>query len=100
MNLSLPEIYQANMELMHQSIPAAPSPHPGYCGAFTCLFSPGGGAFANFALPGGLAFANPGAILELFQVTHTVSNQNITTQRILLKKKQITNWAQLELTDA
>ena len=59
MNLSLPEIYQANMELMHQSISAAPSPHPGYCGAF-----------ANFALPSGLAFANPGAIPELFQVTH------------------------------
>ena len=59
------------MELMHQSISAAPSPHPGYCGAFTCLFSPGGGAFANFALPSGLAFANPGAIPELFQVTHT-----------------------------
>ena len=30
---------------------------PGYCGAFACLVSPGGGAFANFALPGGRAFA-------------------------------------------
>ena len=28
------------------------SPHPGYCGAFARLGSPGGGAFANFALPG------------------------------------------------
>ena len=37
-------------------------PHPGYCGAFAHLVSPGGGAFANFALPGGRAFANPGAI--------------------------------------
>ena len=45
---------------MHQSIPAAPSPHPpGYCGAFARLASPGGGAFADFALPGGRAFANP-----------------------------------------
>ena len=56
-----------NLPLMHQSIPAAPSPPPplptppGYCGAFARLFSPGGGAFANFALPG----ANPGAIIEL-----------------------------------
>lgn len=58
------------MELMHQSISAAPSPHPGYCRAFNCLFSPGGGAFTHFALPSGLAFANPGAIPELFQVTH------------------------------
>ena len=49
---------------MHQSIPPAPSspqPHPGYCGAFARLVSPGGGALANFALPGGWAFANPPA---------------------------------------
>ena len=40
---------------MHQSILTAPSPSlpPGYCGAFACLVSPGGGAFANFVLPGG-----------------------------------------------
>ena len=56
---------------MHQSIPAAPSPtpHPGYCGAFARLVSPGGGAFANFALPGGRAFANPGANPELLTRT-------------------------------
>ena len=55
--------------LMHQSIPTAlsppprplPSSPPGYCGAFTRLVSPRGGAFANFALPGDWAFANPGA---------------------------------------
>ena len=46
---------------MHQSIPAAPSTPPGYCGAFARLDSPRGGAFANFVLPGGRAFANPGA---------------------------------------
>ena len=39
---------------MHQSIPAAPSNPPGYCGAFAHLVSPGGGAFANFVLPGGI----------------------------------------------
>ena len=40
-------------KVMHQSISAAPSspPPPGYCGAFAGLFSPGGGAFANFVLP-------------------------------------------------
>ena len=50
--------------IMHQSIPPAPSsphPHTGYCGAFARLVSPGGGALANFALPGGWAFANPPA---------------------------------------
>ena len=57
---------------MSHSIPVAPSqsrPPPGYCGAVACLFSPGGGAFANFALPGGWAFANPGAIAELLTRT-------------------------------
>ena len=53
--------------LMHQAIPAAPSPPPlpGCCGAFARLVSPGGQAFANFVLPGGRAFANPSAIREL-----------------------------------
>ena len=37
---------------MHQSIPAAPSTLPGFCGAFARLVSPEGGAFANFELPG------------------------------------------------
>ena len=54
---------------MLQSIPAALSTPPGYCGAFARLVSPGGGAFANFVLPGGRAFANPGAIPELLTRT-------------------------------
>ena len=41
--------------VMNQSIPPAPSPPPGYCGAF--------------ALPGGRAFAEPGAISELLTRT-------------------------------
>ena len=69
-----------NLRFMHQSIPAAPSPCLGYCGAFSHLVSPKGGAFANFALPGGQAFCNPRAIPKL-------SYQNITTQRILLEKQ-------------
>ena len=41
---------------MHQSIPPAPCLLPaGYCGSFARLFSPEGGAFANFTLPGGRA---------------------------------------------
>ena len=54
--------------VMHQWIPPAPSPTPGYCG-LACLASPGGGALANFALPGCRAFANPGAIPELLRRT-------------------------------
>ena len=60
--------------VMHQSIPAAPSPPPpptplGCCGVFARLFSPGGRAFATFALPGCRAFANPGANPELLTRT-------------------------------
>ena len=44
-----------------------------YYGAFACLVSPGGGAFANFALPEFL--------------TRTRFHQNVTTQRILLEKQ-------------
>ena len=63
------------------SIPAAPSPPsppPGYCGAFSHLFSPGVRAFANFALPGGRAFANPWAIPELLTRTRLLSEYNYT----------------------
>ena len=71
---------------MHQSIPTAPStsplpPPPGYCGAFSRLVSPGGGAFANCALPGGRSCQHQASD------THAVSCQNITTQRILLEKQ-------------
>ena len=54
---------------MHQSIPAAPIPPPGNCGAFACLVSPGGGALANLARPGDRAFAYPRAF-----DTHVVSD--------------------------
>ena len=53
-----------NSGVMDQSIPAAPSASPGYCGAFARLVSPGAGALANFVLLGGQAFANPAAIPE------------------------------------
>ena len=53
--------------VIHQSIPAAPSPPPptSSCEAFARLVSPEGGAFANFALPGARAFANPAGIPKL-----------------------------------
>ena len=62
---------------------------PGFRGgAFDHLVSPGGGAFANFALPWARAFANTRGHSWAFD-THAVSYQNITTQRVLLEKKQI-----------
>ena len=62
-------VCEETFNVMHQSIPPAPRPPPGNCGAFARLVSPGGGAFANFALPGGRAFANPRAIPELLTRT-------------------------------
>ena len=47
-----------------------------------------GGAFDHLVSPGGGAFANSRGHSRAFD-THAVSYQNITTQRVLLEKKQI-----------
>ena len=62
--------------IMHQSIPAAPSPPPpGYCGAFARLISPGGEAFPNFAPPRDRKFiCQPQGYSQVFD-THAVSYQ-------------------------
>ena len=73
---------------MRQSIPPAPRPPLGNCGAFARLVSPGGGALANFALPGGWAFANPRAIPELLTRTRFLY-KSITTKKVLMEKTQI-----------
>ena len=39
-------LIQNERKVMHQSIPAAPIPPPGNCGAFTRIVSPGGRALA------------------------------------------------------
>ena len=62
-----------------------PPPPPGYCRAFARLVHPGGGAFANFALPGAGYLPTQGHS-RAFD-THAVSYQNITTQKVLLDKK-------------
>ena len=59
------------MELMHQSIPAAPSPRPGYCGAFACLFSPGDGMHLQILhFPVARHLPTPGLFPSFFK-THT-----------------------------
>ena len=75
---------------MNRSIPPAPRPPPppGYCGAFTRLVSPGGGAFCKFCTVRGPGTRQPRGHFPGFH-THAVSHQNITTQKVLLKKKQI-----------
>ena len=74
-------------DVLHQSIPAVPSPSTrGYCGAFAYLVSPRGGALVNFVLPGGRAFANPLRPPQSLDM-YVVSYPNITTQKILLEKQ-------------
>ena len=80
---------------MHQSIPAAPSTPPGYCGAFARLVSPGGGAFANFVLPGDWAFAKPRGHSWAFD-THAVSYQIITTQDFTGKESRLAHLTKLK----
>ena len=77
-----------HLEIMHQLIPAAPTPHPppttpGNCGAFARLVSPGEGHLQILRCSG------PGICQPRGQPfdRHAVSYQNIPTQRILMKKR-------------
>ena len=74
---------------MHQSIPPAPSPPPaGYCRAFARLVSPGGWGICKFCTARGPSICQPWGHSRAFD-THAVSYQNITTERVLLEKKEI-----------
>ena len=86
----IPFTTRENSLLLYASVNStcAQAPPPGYCGAFARLVSPGGGAFANFALPGGPGIRQPRGHSRGFD-TYAVSYQNITTQKVLLEKKQI-----------
>ena len=77
-----------NVVVMHQSIPAAPSPPPpGYRGAFARLVSPGGWGIYKFCTARGPGICQPRGHQRAFD-TLAISYQNITTQKVLLEKKQ------------
>ena len=59
-------LLSVRVNLMHQSIPAVPSPPPppGYHGASVHLVSPGGGALANFVMPLARHLPTPGPLLS------------------------------------
>ena len=80
---------------MHQSIPAAPSP-PCYCGAFSRLVGPGGGAFANFALRGGRAFANPGPLASFSHALSFLSEYDYT-EGFTEKKSRLAHLSRTEI---
>ena len=54
-----------------------PAP-PGYCGAFSRLVSPGGGAFANFALRGGRALPTPSPLANISHALSLLSEYDYT----------------------
>ena len=64
---------------------AQPPPLPGYCRAFARLSVPGWGIY-KFCAARGPGICQPRGYSRTFE-THAVSYQNITTQRILLKKR-------------
>ena len=78
---------------MHQSIPAAPPPPPALfpfratAGHLSALSVPGVGHLQILHCPGDGLLPTRGHS-RAFD-THTVSHQNITTQKVLLEKKQI-----------
>ena len=67
---NLAELY---IKIMHQSIPAAPIPPPGNCGAFARIVSPGGRALAY-------PRATPGLL------THVVSDSKSKRRRFYRKR--------------
>ena len=74
--------------VMHQSIPGAPPPpSPATAGHFPVLWVPGVGHLQILHCPG--ARHLPTRALSWAFDMHAVSYQNITTQKVLLEKKQI-----------
>ena len=67
--------FSEHQRTMHQSIPAAPTPHPGLLWAI-----------CKFCGTRGPGIYQPRGHSRAFD-THALSYQNITTQRILLRKK-------------
>ena len=80
-------VQQLQFILMHQSIPAAPSPSPP--GLLWCICPPGqsrGWGICKFCAARGPGICQPRGHSWAFD-THAVSYQHITTQGILLGKK-------------
>ena len=73
---------------MHQSIPPASRPPRATAGHLHALSVPGVGHLQILHCPGGPGIRQPRGHSRGFD-THAVSYQNMTTQKILLEKKQI-----------
>ena len=79
--------FQPSLCISQFHLRPAPPP-PGYCGAFARLVSPGGWGICKFCTARGPGICQPPGHSRAFD-THAVSYQNITTQKVLLEKKQI-----------
>ena len=91
MSPTTPELYDTKSyyRLMHQSIPPAPSPPPPWTttGHSPALSVPGVGHLQILHCSGAGHLPTPGPFPSF--CTHAVFYQNITTQKVLLEKKQI-----------
>ena len=76
-----------NWMIIHQSIPPAPRPPRATAGHLHALSVPGVGHLQILHCPGAGHSPTPGHSRGFH--THAVSYQNITTQKVLLEKKQI-----------
>ena len=72
--------------VMHQSIPAEPSPFPGLLQGICPPCQSRGWGICKFCIARGPGICQPRGHSRAFN-THAVSNQNITTQKVLLEKK-------------
>ena len=79
--------YVNNSCVMHQSIPAAPSP-PGLLQGICPPCQSRGWGICKFCTVGGPGICQPRGHSQAFD-THAVSYQNITSQKVLLEKKQL-----------
>ena len=73
---------------MHQSIPPAPRPPPGLLRGICTPCQSRGWGICKFCTARGPGICQPPGHSRAFD-THAVSYQNITTQKVLLEKKQI-----------
>ena len=73
---------------MHQSIPPVPRPPPGLLRGIYMPCQSRGWGICKFCTARGPGIRQPRGHFQGFH-THAVSYQNITTQKVLLEKKQI-----------
>ena len=87
-DLNFPLTCCRHIAVMHQSIPAAPSPPPGLLQGICPPCQSRGWGISKFCTVRWPGICQPRGHFRVFD-THAVSYQNITTQKVLLKKRRL-----------